>query len=105
VLDQFSETSPQQPLSVEFVREVSLMAARSPLQRCHSLLVPVIIGDSAQARVVTGEIIRSGAIVNLVEAPAVAKNQSRWRLQVMADHSAEDIQNFVALAAAAMSCA
>lgn len=68
-----------------------------------SAIVPVIIGDSAQARVVTGEIIRSGAIVNLVEAPAVAKNQSRWRLQVMADHSAEDIQNFVALAAAARS--
>lgn len=63
-----------------------------------SAIVPVVIGSSAQARAMTGRMIRSGAIVNLVEAPAVAKNQSRWRLQVMADHSQRDIDRFVALA-------
>ena len=35
----------------------------------------------------TSLVIKSGAIVNLVESPAVAKGQWRWRLQVMADHS------------------
>ena len=66
-----------------------------------SAIVPVIVGDSGLARRMTNEMISMGAIVNLVEAPAVAKNQSRWRLQVMADHTDEDIAEFVKIAVAA----
>lgn len=50
-----------------------------------SAIVPVIVGYSTVAREMTNAMLTGGAIVNLVEAPAVAKNQSRWRLQVMAD--------------------
>lgn len=39
-----------------------------------------------------------GAIVNLVEHPAVARNGARWRLQVMADHEERDIDEFVGIA-------
>jgi glycine C-acetyltransferase len=65
-----------------------------------SAIVPVIVGDSAVARQMTNAMLTGGAIVNLVEAPAVAKNQSRWRLQVMADHDDDTIEAFVRIAAA-----
>lgn len=65
-----------------------------------SAIVPVIVGDSGLARQLTNAMITGGAIVNLVEAPAVAKNQSRWRLQVMADHDNDAIETFVRIAAA-----
>jgi len=70
-----------------------------------SAIVPVIVGDSGQARRITNAMISKGAIVNLVEAPAVAKNQSRWRLQIMADHDDDAIETFVRIAVEArMSC-
>ncbi len=34
-------------------------------------------------------------IANLVEFPAVAKGQARFRMQVMANHTAEDVANAV----------
>lgn len=60
-----------------------------------SAIVPVMVGGCSDARRMTSFMIRNGAIVNLVEAPAVAKNQSRWRLQVMSDHSPADIDTFL----------
>lgn len=68
-----------------------------------SAIVPVIVGDSGNARRMTNAMIAGGAVVNLVEAPAVAKNQSRWRLQVMADHNHEDILSFVKIGVASRS--
>ncbi|MGJ7043593.1 glycine C-acetyltransferase [Shinella sp. BE166] len=69
-----------------------------------SSIVPVVIGDSGISRKMTNHMIRNGAIVNLVEFPAVARNQSRWRLQVMAGHTVEHIDAFIekALATRAM---
>jgi glycine C-acetyltransferase len=49
--------------------------------------------------------IENGGIVNLVEYPGVAKNQCRWRLQVMADHSADQISRFTKIAVAARTSA
>ena len=60
-----------------------------------SPIVPVVIGDARRSRIVVRETMGKGALVNLVEYPAVAKNACRLRLQVMADHNAEHIQNFV----------
>ncbi len=56
-----------------------------------SAIVPVIVGDSATARLMTRHMIRGGAIVNLVEYPAVARGKSFWRVQVMADHERQHI--------------
>ncbi|MBX9459510.1 MAG: aminotransferase class I/II-fold pyridoxal phosphate-dependent enzyme [Rhizobium sp.] len=65
-----------------------------------SAIVPVVIGDSGTSRKMTHHMILNGAIVNLVESPAVARNQSRWRLQVMAGHSDAHIDRLVEQACA-----
>ena len=63
-----------------------------------SAIVPVVVGDSATARLMTRHMIRTGAIVNLVEYPAVARSKSFWRVQVMADHERQHMDTFVACA-------
>lgn len=59
------------------------------------------LGGSALARRLTAAVLSAGGIVNLVEEPVVAKNDCRWQLLAMADHSANDIDEFVAIAAVA----
>lgn len=66
-----------------------------------SAIVPVVLGEVATARRMTAQAIGSGALVNLVEYPAVSRNSSRWRLQVMADHEAWQIDRLVNVAIAA----
>ena len=66
-----------------------------------SAIVPVVLGGDAISRVMTRYVLRNGAIVNLVEFPAVARNKCRWRLQVMAEHTAEQIERFIEIAVAA----
>jgi glycine C-acetyltransferase len=63
-----------------------------------SAIVPMVIGDVLLTRLMTRYAIDMGAIVNLVEHPAVARNACRWRLQVMADHTAEQIDHLVKVA-------
>lgn len=65
-----------------------------------SAIVPVVLGDSGISRKMTHDMIMKGAIVNLVESPAVARNKSRWRLQVMAGHTREHIDRFIEQASA-----
>lgn len=60
-----------------------------------SAILPVILGDNRTSRLMTREALRSGAIVNLVEYPAVARNACRWRLQVMSEHTEDDIDTFL----------
>lgn len=79
----------------------ALSAAGFDLLGQPSAIVPARIGANAMARRMTAATLAAGGIVNLVEYPAVAKNACRWRLQVMADHSPEDIDQFVAIAVAA----
>ncbi|WP_395055368.1 aminotransferase class I/II-fold pyridoxal phosphate-dependent enzyme [Polaromonas sp.] len=62
-----------------------------------SPIVPTMLGDSALSRLICGETLRGGGLVNLVEYPAVSRNTSRLRLQVMADHSEADIDEFCAI--------
>nr|WP_295468298.1 aminotransferase class I/II-fold pyridoxal phosphate-dependent enzyme [Mesorhizobium sp.] len=62
-----------------------------------SAIVPVVLGGDALSRLMTRYVLRNGAVVNLVEYPAVARNKCRWRLQVMADHTADQIDRFVEL--------
>jgi glycine C-acetyltransferase len=68
-----------------------------------SAIVPVVLGDTAVSRFTTRFALEGGALVNLVEYPAVPRNTSRWRIQLMADHTAEDILRFVDIATAARS--
>jgi hypothetical protein len=58
----------------------------------------MLIGDVLLARLMTRYAVEFGGIVNLVEHPAVARNACRWRLQVMADHTDEQIDAMVEIA-------
>jgi len=56
-----------------------------------SAIVAVKTGDEALARMTARELPELGLIANLVEFPAVAKGQARFRLQVMANHTPEQL--------------
>jgi len=64
------------------IRQFKVLGEPSPI-------VPVMVGHDALARLTVREITHRGVAVNLVEYPAVSTNTSRLRLQVMADHTAE----------------
>lgn len=59
--------------------------------------IPVLLGAAAVARRMTAEVLYNGAVVNLVEYPIVPQGGARWILHPMADHSAEDVDTFLAL--------
>ena len=62
-----------------------------------SPIIPVVIGDSGRSRVITTFCLERGALVNLVEYPAVSKNAARFRLQAMSDHTEKHILRFVGI--------
>lgn len=70
-----------------------------------SAIVAVKAGDEALARMTARELPAMGLIANLVEFPAVAKGHARFRLQVMANHTPEQIAAAAARMDAAMSVA
>ncbi len=59
-----------------------------------SPIVPVVLGNAALSRLTCRFTLEGGALVNLVEYPAVSRNTCRYRLQVMADHTKADIDEF-----------
>ena len=67
-----------------------------------SPIVPVRLGSEAVGRLVARQLPRFGGLANLVEYPAVPRGDSRFRFQVMADHTHEDIDAVVQALAAAM---
>jgi glycine C-acetyltransferase len=60
-----------------------------------SAIVSAKVGDEALARMVSERLPALGVVANLVEFPAVAKGSARFRLQVMAKHSQNDINNLI----------
>ncbi|WP_203155286.1 aminotransferase class I/II-fold pyridoxal phosphate-dependent enzyme [Methylobacterium aquaticum] len=63
-----------------------------------SAIVPVILGDNAISRLTTHHAFELGGITNLVEYPAVKRDTSRWRIQMMANHNKNQIDKFVDIA-------
>jgi glycine C-acetyltransferase len=57
-----------------------------------SAIVPVVIGDEALARMISRRLPDLGVVANLVEYPAVAKGNARFRFQVMPNHTAENVR-------------
>jgi 7-keto-8-aminopelargonate synthetase-like enzyme len=57
-----------------------------------SAIVPVLVGDEALARMASRRLPELEVIANLVEYPAVAKGNARFRLQMMPSHSAENVR-------------
>ncbi|HEY0625834.1 MAG TPA: aminotransferase class I/II-fold pyridoxal phosphate-dependent enzyme [Allosphingosinicella sp.] len=60
-----------------------------------SAIVSVKVGSEALARLVSRRLPDLGLIANLVEFPAVAKGQARFRMQVMAKHTQHHIVDAV----------
>lgn len=56
-----------------------------------SPIVPVVMGGMARSRLAARFMVEQGVLVNLVEHPAVARNASRLRLQLMASHEADHL--------------
>ncbi len=59
-----------------------------------SPIVPVKVGSEALARLVSRRLPALGIIANLVEFPAVAKGDSRLRLQMMPTHTSEHVHTW-----------
>jgi 7-keto-8-aminopelargonate synthetase-like enzyme len=70
-----------------------------------SAIVAVKTGSEAFARLVARRLPELGLLANLVEYPAVPKGAARFRMQVMANHTPEDITNAVARLAEARAIA
>jgi 7-keto-8-aminopelargonate synthetase-like enzyme len=62
-----------------------------------SAIVAAKMGSEALARLVSRRLPDAGLMANLVEYPAVAKGTARFRMQVMAKHSAENIRQAVTI--------
>ncbi len=61
-----------------------------------SAIVPVLVHDEGLARLIASRLPTLGVVANLVEYPAVAKGSARFRFQVMAKHSKQNIDDVVA---------
>jgi len=79
-----------------------VLYARSALEKADfqvlgapSAIVPVVVGPEALARMVCRRLPAQRVVANLVEYPAVAKGNARLRLQVMASHTNENIDELV----------
>lgn len=68
-----------------------LTAAGLDLIGVASAIVPVVVGDEALARLVARQLPEFGVLTNLVEYPAVAKGNARFRFQVMSRHTSANV--------------
>ena len=62
-----------------------------------SAIIPVRVGAEGLARIASRNLSSLGAIANLVEYPAVPQGGARFRVQVMSEHTNEDIDTLVKL--------
>jgi len=67
-----------------------------------SPIVPVRLGLEGVGRFASRHLMAMGGIANLVEYPAVPQGGARFRFQVMASHTEEDIDQVVKILAKAM---
>jgi glycine C-acetyltransferase len=67
-----------------------------------SAIIPVLVGDEALARMASRRLPELEVIANLVEYPAVAKGNARFRLQMMPSHAAENVKELASRLRAAV---
>jgi glycine C-acetyltransferase len=70
-----------------------------------SNVVPVKVGDESLAKWTSRFLEENGLIANLVEYPAVARSRARFRFQVMASHTPEQIDAAIAIFCRSMAMA
>ena len=67
-----------------------------------SPIIPVVIGEERVAAVAAKMIAERGVLANLVEFPAVPVGQARFRMQAMASHTVEQVQQAASTVAEAV---
>jgi glycine C-acetyltransferase len=70
-----------------------------------SAIVPVVVGDEALARMVSRRLPALEVVANLVEYPAVAKGNARFRFQVMPNHTTDNVNALAERLGAAIEAA
>jgi glycine C-acetyltransferase len=70
-----------------------------------SNVVPVTVGDEKLAKWTSHYLEMNGLIANLVEYPAVARNRARFRFQVMASHTEDQIESAIEIFCRSMDAA
>ena len=70
-----------------------------------SNVVPVTVGDERLAKWTSHFLEVNGLIANLVEYPAVARNRARFRFQVMASHTEDQIESAIKIFCESMAAA
>jgi glycine C-acetyltransferase len=80
--------------NVEYLRQ-SLQHAGFEVLGEPSAIVPAMMRSESLARLVARRLPSLGVLANMVEFPAVAKNSSRFRFQVMAMHSRNNVDQAV----------
>ena len=90
--------------NVIYLREAMARSGREVLGE-PSPIVPVRVGGEALGRLASKYLSIFAGLANLVEFPAVPLGQSRFRFQVMAGHSVEDVDTMVAAFNGAMDSA
>ena len=78
---------------------LNLMDSPTPIQ-------PIIIGDSAQAMVMSAQLRERGILVGAIRPPTVPAGSARLRITLTAAHTAEQVQRLLdALAACQLESA
>ncbi len=70
-----------------------------------SNVVPVTVGDEKLAKWTSHFLEMNGLIANLVEYPAVPRNRARFRFQVMASHTKDQIESAIEIFCRSMAAA
>jgi len=70
-----------------------------------SNVVPVNVGDETLAKNMSGMLASKGLLASMVEFPAVPKGKARFRFQVMATHTARQIDDAVEIFCATLETA
>jgi glycine C-acetyltransferase len=60
-----------------------------------SAIIPIVIGSEGLTRLTTRLLIEKGILTNIVEFPGVPKGEARLRVQIMANHTKEDLDLLV----------
>jgi 7-keto-8-aminopelargonate synthetase-like enzyme len=102
VLKAFDIVRSEEGQSLRAALMENVLYLRGELQRAGleivgnpSAIVSAKVGDEALARLVSRRLPLLGVVANLVEFPAVAKGSARFRLQVMAKHSRDNIDDLI----------
>lgn len=88
---KFIEENPERVQQLQ--ENVKVFCKELNIPTSPSAIVPIIIGDEADALRASAELLGKGILVPAIRYPTVAKGQARLRASLMATHTKEELQN------------